>query len=49
VQIDYEGQLPSRQFGGKISRNSSIKDVLKILELSKVHFRTEGKRIIVTP
>ncbi len=47
VDVTYEGNIPNRQFGGKISRNSSITEVLKILELSKVHFRTEGKKIII--
>nr|WP_295872803.1 FecR family protein [uncultured Chitinophaga sp.] len=49
VDIDYEGNIPDREFGGKISRNSSIEEVLKILELSKIHFRIEKKKIIVIP
>ncbi|QJB35155.1 FecR domain-containing protein [Chitinophaga oryzae] len=49
VDIAYEGNIPDREFGGKISRNSSIEEVLKILELSKIHFRIEKKKIIVIP
>ncbi|WP_343745500.1 FecR domain-containing protein [Chitinophaga sp.] len=49
VDIAYEGNIPDREFGGKISRNSSIEEVLRILELSKVHFRIEKKKIIVIP
>lgn len=49
VDIAYEGNIPDREFGGKISRSSSIEEVLKILELSKVHFRIEKKKIIVIP
>lgn len=49
AEITYEGNIPEREFGGKIERNTDIKDVLKILELSNVHFRIEGKKIIVTP
>lgn len=49
ADIEYEGTVPERQFGGKISRNSSIDDVLKILELSNVHFRIEGKKITILP
>ncbi|CAL1516435.1 FecR domain-containing protein [Chitinophaga sp. MM2321] len=49
VDVSYEGNVPAREFGGKISRNSSIEDVLKILELTKVHFRIEKKKIIVIP
>jgi ferric-dicitrate binding protein FerR (iron transport regulator) len=49
AEIVYEGNIPEREFGGKIERGSDISEVLKILELSKVHFRIEGKKITVTP
>ncbi|MRG47957.1 DUF4974 domain-containing protein [Chitinophaga sp. SYP-B3965] len=49
AEITYEGNISDREFGGKIERGSDITEVLKILELSKVHFRIEGKKIIVTP
>jgi transmembrane sensor len=49
VEIEYKGEIPDRQFGGEISRNSNASEVLKILELSKIHFRIEGKKIIVMP
>lgn len=47
VEISYEGKIAAREFGGKISRNSDIREILKVLELSDVHFRIEGKKIIV--
>lgn len=49
ADIAFEGKLPEREFGGKIARNSSIDEVLKVLELSNVHFRIEGKKITVLP
>jgi transmembrane sensor len=49
AEIAYEGNVPSREFGGQVLRSSSITDVLKMLELTGVHFRVEGKKIIVTP
>jgi len=50
VKVLYEGEMPDLEFGGKISRNNNISEVLKILELSsKVHFRVEDKTIIVMP
>lgn len=49
AEVTYEGKVPEREFGGQIARSSSITDVLKMLELSDVHFRVEGKKIIVTP
>lgn len=48
VEVAYAGKISERQFGGKISRSSNIEDVLKILQLSNVSFRIEGKKIIVT-
>ena len=47
VDIVYEGKVPVRRFEGKISREAQLSDVLKILELSNVKFRVEGKKIIV--
>jgi len=49
AEITYEGNIPYREFGGKIARGSSITEVLKILELSKVHYRIEDRKIVITP
>ncbi|MEP7259146.1 MAG: FecR domain-containing protein [Flavitalea sp.] len=49
VDFDYTGKLPERQFGGEISRGNNVSQVLKILEESDVHFRIEGKKIVMTP
>jgi transmembrane sensor len=49
VDVIYEGSLPVRQFVGTIPRDVPASDVLKALELNKVHFRIEGKKIIVQP
>ena len=49
VEIVYEGKIPQRKFGGEISRNNNASQVLKVLEESKVHFRIEGKKIVVLP
>lgn len=49
MDVSYEGEIPEMKFGGDISRNSTASEVLKILEKSKVHFRIEGKRIVVMP
>lgn len=47
VDIVYAGKIPIRRFEGKISRDVPLSDVLKILELSNVKFKIEGKKIIV--
>ncbi|MCE7040130.1 FecR family protein [Dyadobacter sp. CY312] len=49
IDVTYEGKILPRQFGGEISRDSDLKDVLKILEISKIHFRLEGRKIVVLP
>lgn len=47
VEILYESEPADSRFVGEVSRNSNLSEVLKILELSGVHFRIDGKRIIV--
>jgi transmembrane sensor len=49
VDIKYEGQVPQRQFGGKIRRSSSMKEALKILEESGVHYRVNEREIVILP
>ncbi len=49
VEVVYEGEVPTDQFGGTVSRFEKVSQVLKKLELTdKVHFKVEGRRIIVT-
>lgn len=36
-----------RSFSGKISRESKLEDVLKILDLSSIHYSTDGKQLII--
>ena len=49
VEVVYEGPVSKERFEGEIPRNSSLSDVFKILELSAVHFKTEGRKVIVMP
>lgn len=49
IEVQYESQVPARKFEGIIPRNSELNIVLKILEESGVHFKIEGKKIIVNP
>jgi transmembrane sensor len=49
VTIEYAGKVPAERFEGEIPRNSSITEVFKILELSNVHCKIEGKKITVLP
>lgn len=49
IQIEYEGTIPSQDFGGKIQRNLRLSQVLEILETNNVHFKMEGKKLTVLP
>lgn len=47
VDIVYEGHVKPRKFFGMISRNSSLMNVLKMLNANDVAFRLEGRKLIV--
>ncbi|ASZ09888.1 FecR domain-containing protein [Chitinophaga pendula] len=49
LEVQYEGQPPAREFSGKISRTAYLSGVMKALQLSDVHCRLEGKRLIILP
>jgi hypothetical protein len=49
VEVVYEGTIPDRSFTGGISRNAPLSELLQLLQLSKVHFRIEGKKLVVMP
>lgn len=48
VEVQYEGQIPDRIFEGKMQRDIPLSSALKILELNKINFRVDGRKIIVT-
>ena len=47
VEVVYEGERSDKQFVGKVPRNSNLSEVLGILELSKIHFRVDGRKVII--
>lgn len=47
VEVKYEGNVPARYFTADISRNKTLSGVLKILELSNIHFKLEGRILTV--
>jgi hypothetical protein len=49
VDVVYEGAIPERTFTGGISRNANLSELLHLLEVSKVHFRIDGNKLIVMP
>ena len=49
VDVVYQGQLPDHEFQGRIQRDLLLSDVLKGLESDQIHFKLEGRTLIVTP
>lgn len=50
VDIRYDGKMTDKIFNGKVSRYSNVSEVLQILQLTgAIHFKVEGRRIIVMP
>lgn len=48
VDVEFRGDMEGRDFEGTISRFERIDEVLRILALTgMIHFKTEGRRIIV--
>lgn len=47
VEIEYEGETPRRLFGGEIQSDLSLSQVVNILQKNNVHFRIEGRKLIV--
>nr|WP_255723990.1 FecR family protein [Terrimonas ginsenosidimutans] len=49
IDVVYEQGVPKIEFVGKMGRDLSLKSVLRGLELSKVRFKLEGRKLLVLP
>jgi len=49
VDVEYAGSVADRTFTADISRNTNLSEFLKVLELSNIHFRIDGRKLIVLP
>lgn len=48
IDVQYQGEMPSEGYYGTISRYKNIREVLKMLELTRsVNFKIDGRRITV--
>ena len=47
VTIVYQGAAPKDEIVGKLPRTADVKEVLHIMELIGIHFKIEGKTIVV--
>lgn len=48
VDVEYRGEISKDLFAGNLKRSDEIKEVLRILQLSKVNASIKGKTIIIT-
>lgn len=49
VEVVYEGKVPDYEFVGGTPRQDNLSGTLKVLEATnKIHFRVEGKKVIVS-
>lgn len=49
INVEYHGDVSEARFNGGTFRNKNLSEVLKVLELSNIKFKVEGKTIIVYP
>ncbi|SIN69059.1 FecR family protein [Chitinophaga niabensis] len=47
IDVQYENGIPAIVFGGKMDRNLSLSNIMRMLEISDVHCRLEGKKLII--
>jgi len=48
IEVVYDKNLPEEKYYGEIARSSKLENVFKILELSNIDFRMEGKTVYVS-
>ncbi|MGO4773173.1 FecR family protein [Flavobacterium sp. W22_SRS_FK3] len=49
IKVEYRGDVSDVRFNGGTFMNKNLSEVLKVLELSDIKFKVEGKTIIVYP
>ncbi|MDO3693329.1 FecR domain-containing protein [Wenyingzhuangia sp. chi5] len=49
IKVEYQGDVPNVSFSGGTFMNKNLSEVLKVLELSNIKFKREGKKVVVYP
>jgi transmembrane sensor len=49
VDVTYEGDIPKREFNGKIGRTLTLDQVLKVLAKTRVHYTIDGNHLTIRP
>lgn len=47
IDVSYRGKIPDGHYSGTIGRDNNLLKVLKIFEAGDLHFKIEGKKLIV--
>jgi transmembrane sensor len=48
LEIKYQGDIPVKQFNGKVSRNVKVSAFLAMFNYSGIKFKVEGRRVTIT-
>ena len=49
IEIEYSGAEPNYTISGEVPRQAKLSEILKILSLSEVHFKQQGRKLIIYP
>lgn len=49
IEIEYMGNPPDYTISGEVSRQSNLSGILKILSLSDVHYKQQGRKLSIFP
>jgi transmembrane sensor len=49
IEVEYQNGIPAIAFGGEMKMNTSLNGILLALEKSGIHFKQEGRTLIVMP
>ena len=47
IEVVYSGPVPERSFTGDIPRDANLSELLRLLEISRIHFRMDQRKLIV--
>jgi ferric-dicitrate binding protein FerR (iron transport regulator) len=47
VEVVYNGPVPERSFTGDIPRDANLSELLRLLEISRIHFKMDHRKLIV--
>ncbi|HTE07819.1 MAG TPA: DUF4974 domain-containing protein, partial [Flavitalea sp.] len=49
LEVRFQGQKPEAHFRGKISRSLQLSEMMKVIEVSGVRCKLEGKTLVILP